>query len=151
MADMVTIDRGTPADTEVIAALTGEIESYYGGDNVPGDVGQVRAMLFGQRPMATVLLARDGGAVLGMASYSFLWPAAGADASLYLKELFVRESVRRRGVARALIAKLREEAAEAGCSRVEWTADRDNPTALAFYKALGTEPHKGKVFYRMED
>ncbi|THA26440.1 GNAT family N-acetyltransferase [Streptomyces sp. RKND-216] len=147
---MVTIDRATEADAETISALLGEIEAYYGGENVPGDLAQVRAALFSARPAATVLLARDGENVVGMASYTFLWPASGADTSLYLKELYVREDARRHGVARALMDALRDEATSAGCSRVEWTADRDNPTALAFYEAMGAEENQGKVFYRSE-
>ncbi|WP_109453677.1 GNAT family N-acetyltransferase [Streptomyces sp. ICBB 8177] len=35
---------------------------------------------------------------------------AGAEASLYLKELYVRAEARRAGVARALMERLREEA-----------------------------------------
>ncbi|MFJ6571939.1 GNAT family N-acetyltransferase [Streptomyces sp. NPDC091292] len=146
---MVTIDRATPADTAVISVILGEIEAYYGGENIPGDRDQIRAALFGERPAATLLLAREGGAVLGLASYSLLWPAAGAESSLYLKELYVRDGARRKGVARALMARLQDEATAAGCSRVEWTADEDNPAALAFYKAYGAEPHRGKVFFRL--
>lgn len=150
---MVTIDRATEADVEAIAVLLGEIETYYGATAVPPAVdlvAQVRNVLFGERPMATVLLARDGDDVVGLASYSFLWPAAGADASLYLKELYVREAARRQGVAGAFMAALRSAATEAGCSRVEWTADRDNPPALAFYEAFGAQQRDGKVFYRWE-
>lgn len=147
---MVTIAAATAADTEILSEILGEIEAYYGGQNTPGDVDQIRAALFGDRPVATVLLARDGDQVLGMASYSFLWPAAGADTSLYLKELFVREAARRRGVAGALMSALRDAAAEAGCSRVEWTADTDNPPAIAFYEALGASKNDGKIFYRVE-
>ncbi|MFF2651455.1 GNAT family N-acetyltransferase [Streptomyces sp. NPDC058045] len=142
------ISKATPSDAGVISAILGEIEAYYGGEPVPGDVDQIHAALFSDRPAATVLLARDGDTVLGLASYSQLWPAAGADTSLYLKELFVREGGRRRGAARALMAALRAEAAVLGCSRIEWTADTDNPAALAFYEALGVEQHQGKVFYR---
>ncbi|MFJ7202293.1 GNAT family N-acetyltransferase [Streptomyces sp. NPDC098789] len=144
------IERATEADVDVISAILGEIEDYYGGSATPGDVHQIRAALFGVRPAATVLLAHDGEQVLGLASYSLLWPAAGADSSLYLKELYVREAARRRGVAGALMEALKVEAAVAGCSRVEWTADQDNPAALAFYRALGAERHHGKVFYRVE-
>ncbi|WP_328665272.1 GNAT family N-acetyltransferase [Streptomyces sp. NBC_00322] len=61
-----------------------------------------------------------------------------------------RESARRRGVARAFTAALKEAAVAAGCSRIEWTADTDNPPALALYEALGVEHHKGKVFYRVQ-
>ncbi|WP_338699222.1 GNAT family N-acetyltransferase [Streptomyces sp. Q6] len=142
------ISTATAADTDVLSVILGEIEEYYGGEYTLGDPDQIRAALFSEQPVATVLLARDGDEVLGMASYSRLWPAAGADTSLYLKELFVRESARRRGVARALMSALREEAVRLGCSRVEWTADTDNPPALALYEALGVQPHQGKVFYR---
>ncbi|MFF4160321.1 MULTISPECIES: GNAT family N-acetyltransferase [Streptomyces] len=138
------MNQATERDVDVIAVLIGEIEAYYGGDESPADPTQVHARLFGEWPVATVLLAREGDDIVGMASYSFLWPAAGADASLFMKELFVREHARRQGVATALITRVREAAAEAGCSRVEWTADTDNPDALGFYKALGARPHEGK-------
>lgn len=136
------------ADVETISVLLGEIESYYGGKDVPGDQGQIRSALFSELPAAVVLLARDGGDVVGLASFSRLWPAAGAEASVFLKELYVRAAARRRGVARELMAAVRAEATAAGCARVEWTADRDNPPALALYAALGFEEHAGKAFYR---
>ncbi|MCX5382697.1 GNAT family N-acetyltransferase [Streptomyces sp. NBC_00083] len=145
----VTVGRAGEADAGVIAVLLGEIEAYYGGSPAPGDLGRIRAALFCEHPAATVLLAREGDDVLGFASYSRLWPASGADTSLYLKELYVRESARRRGVAGMLMARLREEATAAGCTRVEWTADLDNPPALAFYAALGAVPRDGKVLYRV--
>lgn len=145
------INQATAADIEIISVMLGEIEAYYGGTNVAGDQAAIRRALFGERPAATVLLARDGDQVLALASYSLLWPAAGADTSLYLKELYVRESARRRGVARALMAELRQIATAAGISRIEWTADTDNPLALDAYKALGFAPRDGKVFYRWQD
>jgi GNAT superfamily N-acetyltransferase len=145
---MVQIERATTADIDTISVILGEIEAYYGGKDVPGDQAQIRSALFGERPVATVLLARDGGEVLGLASYSLLWPAAGAEVSLFLKELYVRAPSRRRGVARELMAALRTEATAAGCSRVEWTADRDNPPALDFYKGLGFTEDAGKAIYR---
>ena len=144
------IERATERDAEIIATMLGEVEQYYGGQAVAPDVKQVRAVLFGPQPAATVLIARDSGQVVGFASVCFLWPAAGADVSLYLKELYVRESHRRSGVARALMEAVHDEARVTGCSRVEWTADRDNPPAVALYAALGFEPHEGKIFYRSQ-
>jgi GNAT superfamily N-acetyltransferase len=150
LTDELLIDVATNQDVEEIARLIGEIEKYYGGENEPGDVSQINAALFSDRPVATVLLARENGTVLGMASYNFLWPAVGATSSLYLKELYVREEGRRQGVARRLISKLKEIGIESGCSRLEWTADADNPAALAFYSALGVAPRKEKPFYRLD-
>jgi GNAT superfamily N-acetyltransferase len=145
---VLTVDRATEADMGVISDLLVEIEEYYGGSYAGGDSAKIRDALFSRRPAATVLLAREGSQVLGFAAYTFMWPASGADTSLYLKELFVRENARRRGVAGALMSALRDVAHENGCTRLEWTADRDNPSALAFYEALGAKPREGKVFYR---
>jgi GNAT superfamily N-acetyltransferase len=142
------ITPATADDAETIATILSEVEEYYGGDRVAPPVADVTAALFGDWPAARVLLARDGDQVVGLAAVCRLWPAAGADVSLYLKELYVRADHRRRGVARQLMDAVHAEARAAGCSRVEWTADRDNPPALELYAALGIEPHQGKVFYR---
>ncbi len=142
------IEKATPADLATVSALLGEIEAYYGGKDTPGDPEQIRAALFGEHPVASVLLARAGTDVLGLASYTYLWPAVGASTSLYLKELYVLQTARRRGVALALMNALKTIATEAGCSRIEWTADTDNPSALAFYEALDAKPQTGKIFYR---
>nr|WP_079083136.1 GNAT family N-acetyltransferase [Streptomyces antibioticus] len=89
------------------------------GTNAPADPEQIRAALFGPQPVATTLIPRDSGDVLGFASYSFLWPAAGADTSIFLKELYVREAHRRKGVAGQLMDAVRDAGRTAGCSRLE--------------------------------
>jgi ribosomal protein S18 acetylase RimI-like enzyme len=101
---------------------------------------QVRDALFGDPPLARALLAWDGEALAGLASYSFLWPAAGLTTSLYLKELHVAQAYRRTGLGKMLMDGLYEIASARGCSRVEWTTDTDNPAAQAFYEALGVKP-----------
>jgi GNAT superfamily N-acetyltransferase len=141
------ISAATEEDIEILSTLLDEVQAYYGARPTAGDPEQIRTALFGARPAATVLLARDGDTVTGLASYGFLWPAYGPHTALYLKELFVREEARRKGVAAALMSKLKQIAAEAGCSRIEWTADAGNPAALAFYEAFGVRPVAGKVFY----
>ncbi|MGW2769172.1 N-acetyltransferase family protein [Streptomyces sp. NPDC001275] len=141
----------TEADVRDLSRMLGEVEAYYGGQPVPGDPEQIRTALLGPSPAATVLIARgDDGEPLGFASYSRLWPAAGAEVSLYLKELFVREPYRRRGVGAELMDAVQAAAAGLGCSRLEWTADTDNATALAFYEARGARRNDGKVMYRVE-
>ena len=145
----ITIRPAVERDVPAISRILGETEAYYGGDNVPADEQQIRAALFSAVPAASVLLAELDGEVLGLASVSRLWPAAGADTSMYLKELFVAEAARRHGVGQQLLDAVKEAAVEAGCSRLEWTGDTDNPTALGFYKKLGVPINDGKVFYRL--
>lgn len=152
MSDLV-IRPAVPADVTDIAIMIEEIERYYGSTEIqPLDerVTQVEQALFGNPPLATALLAEAGGALVGIAAYSFLWPAAGSTHSLYLKELYVRPDGRRHGTGTRLMTELQTIAANRpGCSRIEWTTDHDNPTARAFYRALGFEEFTGKIMYRI--
>ena len=43
-----------------------------------------------------------------------------------------------------------ELAVKQGCSRVEWTTERDNAVAQGFYAALGAPVNPVKVLYRLE-
>ncbi|GLY29880.1 hypothetical protein Kisp02_32450 [Kineosporia sp. NBRC 101731] len=112
---------------------------------------QTRRALFGDFPMAQALVCFDGSsqALIGFASYSFLWPASGATHTLFVKELFVAESHRGKGLGTLLFEQILQIAnSREDCSRVEWTADRNNPTATRFYTAQGFKEDEGKVYYR---
>jgi GNAT superfamily N-acetyltransferase len=137
-----------------MAALLAEMDRYYGAasaEPLAERVRQIGEALFASPPAAHALLAWDGGALAGLAAYSFLWPAAGLTRSLYLKELYVARAHRHRGTGTLLMTAIFEVASTHRCSRVEWTTDDDNPGARAFYEALGLPAHRPKIFYRAED
>ncbi|MBO4205587.1 GNAT family N-acetyltransferase [Micromonospora echinofusca] len=140
-------------DVPALVDLLEELDQFYGVTEFPPlkeRERQVAALLFGPMPAARVLLAEDNGHVVGLASYSRLWPAAGVTASLYLKELYVRRSHRRQGLGRQLMREICSIAYDSGCSRVEWTTDRDNTEAQAFYRRLGVLAATTKVMYRLD-
>jgi GNAT superfamily N-acetyltransferase len=148
---VVTIVPAGPDDTEAIARLMEELNSFYGDtttEPLDQQIAQINEALFSEVPAARALLAWDGDTLAGIASYCFLWPAAGLTRSLYLKELYVAESHRRSGVGGSLMSALYDEAAKHGCSRVEWTTDSYNEAAQRFYAELGAQPDTGKIFYR---
>jgi len=148
---VIRVDDAAPGDEGKIAALCAELDGYYGDDpeGTPAQrTGIVRDALFGVPPLAYALLAWDGPDLAGMAAYSFLWPASGLTASLYLKELYIGAAYRRAGVGRVLMDGLGAIAARRGLSRVEWTTDTANEGAQAFYEALGAKPLASKIFYR---
>ncbi|MFF5665590.1 cyclophane-containing RiPP N-acetyltransferase HaaN [Streptomyces griseofuscus] len=151
-----TIRPAEKRDVPALAELIEEIERFYGaGDTdiqpLEERLAQVEEALFGSPPLAAALLVEDDtGDLAGLAVYSFLWPAAGSSHSLFLKELYVRDSLRRAGIGARLMEELRAlAAARPGCSRLEWMTDRDNPGARAFYRSLGFAEHEGKVVYRV--
>ena len=78
---MLTVTQATEADVPALALLMDELDRFYGAvavDSPEQREEQIRDALFGSRPAAYALLAEDDGELLGFASYSLLWPAAGA-------------------------------------------------------------------------
>lgn len=149
----ITVAPATTADAEDLTDLMEELDSFYGApptDPREQRIDHIRKLVLTGHSSPAVILARDGQETLGMAAYSFLWPAIGVTQSLFLKELYVREHARRRGIGRLLMNQLRHIANENGCSRVEWATDINNQPAQRFYQAQGFTIHTGKVFYRVE-
>jgi ribosomal protein S18 acetylase RimI-like enzyme len=151
----VTIRPAGKRDIPAVAELIEEVERFYGSSVVqPLEErrSQVEEALFGSPPLASALVVEDeGGDIAGLAAYSFLWPAAGSSHSLFLKELYIRSTLRRLGVGALMMQELRNiAAARPGCTRFEWMADRDNPDARNFYRSLGFAELNGKVVYRLD-
>ncbi|MBU0823922.1 MAG: AAC(3)-I family aminoglycoside N-acetyltransferase [Alphaproteobacteria bacterium] len=84
-----------------------------------------------------LLIARiDGRIVGGLTAYE-LPKLEAARSEIYLYDLAVAESVRRRGIATALITELQHIAAETGAWAVFVQADYVDPPAIALYTKLG--------------
>lgn len=149
----LVVRHAEPGDAKAVAAMIEEIERYYGTTSIqPFEerLAQVESALFGTPPLAYCVLAIADDDLVGLAAYSFLWPAAGSTHSLFVKELYVRPDGRRLGTGTRLMREMQAIAAAApGCSRVEWMTDRDNDGARAFYRGLGFEEFDGKVNYRV--
>ncbi len=147
----IKVAPATPDHIDALVKLLEEMDRYYGTtelDPVEVRTRQVRQALFTDPRAGFALLAWRDNELVGVASYSFLWPAVGLTRSLYLKELYVKESAQRQGVGTALMNALLTLAAEHECSRVEWTTDRDNARAQQFYEGLGQSELPSKLFYR---
>lgn len=149
---MATVRPVEAEDIEALLALTDEMDRFYGTTACEAEAvrrEQIHAALFADGACAHVIVACDpDGTIAGFAAYSFLWPAVGLSRSLYLKELYVAQHAQRSGIGSQLMHAVMTAAKESSCSRIEWTTDRDNPVAQAFYKTLGFEQLPSKIFYR---
>jgi len=148
---LIQLTDAVPDAAPAIGGLLAELSGFYGDQprGTPDErSAQVLSALSGDPPAARALLAWDGPALAGLASWSLLWPAAGLTTSLYLKELYVAQAYRRAGVGKMLMDGIYRIAAERGCSRIEWTTDTGNPHAQRFYESLGARPLPTKIFYR---
>ena len=108
----------------------------------------LREHLFGERPVAEVVLAEDGdpaGFALFFHSFSTFLGRPG----IYLEDLYVRPEFRGRGVGRALLVHLARLAKERGCGRLEWSVLDWNEPAIGFYGRIGASPVDGWTVYRV--
>jgi GNAT superfamily N-acetyltransferase len=150
---VITIASALPAHDKEIAELAKEMDQFYGAtefEPIESRIRQINEALFTDHPTAHAVLAWDDEKLVGFASYSLLWPAVGLTSSLYVKELYVSATVRRKGVGKLLMQYIFNTAAANGCSRVEWTTDSDNQESQLFYAGLGVPVNDSKLFYRVE-
>lgn len=71
--------------------------------------------------------------IIGFALYYFTWIGK----SLYLDDLYVKESFRGHKIGSALLKKIFEIAKSENCNRVRWQVLNWNKPALEFYKKSG--------------
>jgi len=119
---------------ELIGALA-RFENLAHG--VTGNAEALGAHLFGQRPAAEAILAEEEGQAVGFALFFPTYSTFRTKPGLYLEDLFVRESHRRRGIGRALLSEVRRIAAARGVGRLEWAVLDWNAPAIALYESLG--------------
>lgn len=92
------------------------------------------------------LVAESGGRLLGLAHYIFHRSTTAIGPTCYLQDLFTVESARGRGVGRALINAVYEQARLAGSRRVYWQTHETNKVAMKLYDKMAER--SGFVVYR---
>jgi GNAT superfamily N-acetyltransferase len=109
----------------------------------------LRQNLFGERRVAEVAIAdfdsKPVGFVLFFHSFSTFLGRSG----LYIEDLFVDQSYRRRGVGRALLYYVARLAKARQCGRLEWSVLDWNEPAIHFYKEIGAVPMSDWTVYRV--
>jgi GNAT superfamily N-acetyltransferase len=128
----------TPTDIPAIVHLIRALAEYEKlSHQVVVDEARLREHLFGPKPYAEVLLAEDGGQVVGYALFFHTYSTFLGRPSLYLEDLFVLPEQRGQGHGKALLARLARLAVERDCGRFEWMVLDWNTPAIEFYESLG--------------
>ena len=109
----------------------------------------LRRWLFGEDPVAEVLVAEEGGRAVGMALWFRTYSTWTGVPGIHLEDLFVEPGHRGSGLGKALLAALARIAVDRGYARVEWVVLDWNEPSIAFYEALGARPMKEWSTYRL--
>ena len=92
------------------------------------------------------VIAETDGRIAGLAHYLFHRSTIMREPICYMQDLYTSESERGNGIGRALIARVYDEAARAGCTRVYWHTHETNVTAMHLYDAVAEK--SGFIVYR---
>jgi GNAT superfamily N-acetyltransferase len=92
------------------------------------------------------LVAESDGQLLGLTHYLFHRSTISIAPVCYLQDLFTSEAARGKGVGRALINGVYEQAKLAGANRVYWQTHETNHTAMQLYDKVAER--SGFLVYR---
>lgn len=109
----------------------------------------LRENLFGNRPVAEVLLGYHQDKPAAFAVFFHNFSTFLGKPGLYLEDLFVIPEMRGKGFGRAMLAHLAAVARERNCGRFEWAVLDWNEPAIGFYKGLGAVPMSEWTTFRM--
>jgi GNAT superfamily N-acetyltransferase len=127
-----------PADVALILSLVRELAEY---EREPHAVRASEASLlrdgFGPEPRFRCVIAEWDGEPAGFALYFYNYSTWEGRAGVYIEDLFVRRSYRKRGIGRALFSHLADIALREDLGRIVWQVLDWNQSAIDFYKAMG--------------
>lgn len=134
----VTIRPARPADASLIYALVRELAEYERlSHDVDSSEQQIAAALFGPQPGVFCDLAEWNGEPAGFALWFLNFSTFRGRHGLYLEDIFVRPTLRGKGIGKTLMRNLARRCVERGYARFEWTVLDWNEPSIAFYRSIG--------------
>ncbi len=146
----VSIRSVTRQDYERWLPLWDGYNAFYGRSGATALSPAISAMTWARffdayEPVHALVAERDGD-LLGLTHYLFHRSTTAIEPTCYLQDLFTSEAARGKGVGRALITAVYEQAKRAGSSRVYWQTHETNHTAMQLYDKVADR--SGFVVYR---
>jgi GNAT superfamily N-acetyltransferase len=139
-----------PEDAADIADMIHALAEFErGADECTVTETQISAALFGNSPIVHGHVAEVDGEIAAMALWFANFSTWDGVAGIFLEDLFVRPSFRRRGLARALLAALARECLDNGYTRLSWAVLNWNVDAIALYDRVGAVPQREWTTYRL--
>jgi GNAT superfamily N-acetyltransferase len=138
------------ADAPIILQLIRDLATYERAPNeVTATEEQLIDVLFGEKPVAEVLLAFEKETPVGFAVFFYNFSTWLGRPGLYLEDLFVKPEKRGKGYGHALLVELAKIARDRGCGRMEWAVLDWNEPAIKFYRTLGAKPMEEWTVFRL--
>ena len=109
----------------------------------------LRETLFGEKPVAEVVIGYAEGLPAGFALFFHNFSTFLGRPGIYLEDLYVKPEFRGRGFGQQLLSYLAKLAKERNCGRLEWWVLDWNEPSIKFYKNLGAVPMDEWTVFRV--
>jgi GNAT superfamily N-acetyltransferase len=150
MSDDVIIRFVTRQDYEQWLPLWDGYNAFYGRSGATALAPEITRMtwsrFFDAYEPVHALVAEQNGALLGLTHYLFHRSTTAIEPVCYLQDLFTSNAARGKGIGRALITGVYEQARRAGTARVYWQTHGANHTAMQLYDKMAEK--SGFIVYR---
>ncbi|MBD3831661.1 MAG: GNAT family N-acetyltransferase [Arcobacter sp.] len=147
----ITIREATPKDSQNIFDFIMELAIYEKAPNeVKTTVNEIKKSLFSSNATAKALICEENGVAIGFAVYFYNYSTWLGKKGIYLEDLYVSESKRKRGAGKALLKYLAQKAVEENCGRFEWSCLDWNTPSREFYESFGAVAKTEWIGYRLE-
>jgi GNAT superfamily N-acetyltransferase len=147
----LTIRTAEAGDEALVLAMIKALASYEREpDAVQATEASIRDTLFGPDPQVHSFIAELDGEAIGFALWFLTYSTWTGRPSLYLEDLFVEDTARGQGIARALFRRLAQEAKRRDCARIDWAVLDWNVDAMAAYERLGGRRQTGWQPWRLD-
>jgi GNAT superfamily N-acetyltransferase len=141
---------GIEGDVPLILTLIRELAEYERlSHEVSATEELLRESLFGERPVAEVVIGEADGRPAAFALFFHSFSTFLGKPGIYLEDLYVRPEFRGRGFGKIMLARLARLAKARGCGRLEWWVLDWNEPAIRFYKGLRAEAMEDWTVYRV--
>jgi GNAT superfamily N-acetyltransferase len=146
----ISIVPATERDLPLVHAFIRELAEYERLlHEVRATDDALRRTLFGPDPAAEIVIAYDDTDPAGFALFFQSYSTFLAQPGLYLEDLFVRPSSRKKGIGRKLLEHLAGVAVARDYGRLEWRVLDWNEPAIRFYRSIGAEPLADWTVFRV--
>jgi len=133
---MAVIERASPADRDAVERLIGAYIESEGLRPKPDRIAWAVDQVIKNRFPGVLLVAKDKAVVVGVALAVYS-PSAGLGRVLAVNDFFVDPAHRKKGVGRALVARILQEAKALHVDRIDLEILPTNPDAAAFWRKMG--------------
>ncbi|KAI8295720.1 N-acetyltransferase ats1 [Colletotrichum sp. SAR 10_99] len=91
------------------------------------------------KPARCLILFNEAGEGVGMALYFYNYSTWRAKPGVYLEDLYVRQTERKKGYGKRLLVELAKEVVAMDGGRLEWVVLKWNEPSIKFYESIGAK------------